>query len=131
MIRAGATFCLVLAVAATPSWARDSRLPRHVGDCVRTQVKDVETRLQGGDSDEPVPGSGSAIKFTNGGYQVSYETVPAVEASRPGDLVRMCLVAIPQDCPPGDVRGREYRVTNLRTRRSWRLPDAEHMCGGA
>jgi hypothetical protein len=24
-----------------------------------------------------------------------------------------------------------YKTTNLRTRRSWSLPDAEHMCGGA
>jgi hypothetical protein len=118
-------------LAASPAQAGVGRLPRHVGECVHTRVKDVETRLQGGDSREPVPGSGSAIQFTNGGYQVSYETVPAVEASHPGDLVRMCLAAIPEDCPPGDTRGREYRVTNLRTHRSWRLPDAEHMCGGA
>ena len=64
-------------------------------------------------------------------YGVSYESVPAVDASRPGDPVRTCLVAVPQGCPPGDDRGREYRTTNRRTGRSWTLPDAQHMCGGA
>jgi len=128
MIRIGAAVCLALIVAG-PASARAERLPRHVGDCVVTHVKAVETRLQDGDT--PVAGSGSAIRFTNGGYQVSYETVPAVEASRPGDPVRMCLNSIPEGCPPGDDRGRNYRVTNLRTHGHWWLPDAEHMCGGA
>ena len=117
-------------LGAAPAQAADNKaLPRHVGDCVDTRVKDVETRLA--DGDQPVPDSGSAIQFANGGYQVSYETVPAVEASRAGDPVKMCLVRVPQGCPPGDDRGREYRVTNLRTHKSWLLPDAEHMCGGA
>ena len=31
----------------------------------------------------------------------------------------------------GDERGRVYSGTNLRTRGSWQLPDAQHMCGGA
>ncbi len=53
------------------------------------------------------------------------------EALRAGDPVEMCLVSIPRDCPVGDDRGREYRTTNLRTRKSWRLPDSEHSCGGA
>jgi hypothetical protein len=130
MIRAATVLSLTLAIAA-PASARDGRLPRHVGECVMTHVKAVETRLEDGDTHEPVAGSGSAIRFTNGGYQVSYETVPAVEASRTGDPVRMCLNSIPEGCPPGDDRGRNYKVTNLRTHGHWWLPDAEHMCGGA
>jgi hypothetical protein len=113
----------------TPAFA--AGLPTHIGQCVRTIVKNVGTRLVGGSNDEPVAGSGSAISFANGGYQVSYDQLPSVDSSRPGDPVAMCLVAIPRDCPPGDVRGREYRTTNLRTRKSWRLPDSEHSCGGA
>ncbi len=55
----------------------------------------------------------------------------AVDRSRPGDPVRICLVSIPKHCPPGDNRGRTYKTTNLRTHRAWTLPDSEHMCGGA
>lgn len=107
----------------TPAIAQGS--PTRVGQCSMTRIKWVGTRL------DNAPGSGSAIQFKNGGYQVSYDQVAAVDRSRPGDPVRMCLVYQPKDCPPGDDRGRVYKTTNLRTRRSWSLPDAEHMCGGA
>jgi hypothetical protein len=100
-------------------------LPTQVGQCAITSVKSVSTRL------EDTPGSGSAVAFSNGGDQVSYEQVAEVDASRPGDPVRMCLVALPQDCPPGDNRGIQYKTTNLRTGQSWTLPDSEHGCGGA
>jgi hypothetical protein len=115
---AAATF--MIADAATAA-----NLPRRVGQCVETRVKEVATRL------ENTPGSGSAIDFENGGYGVSYEQVPAVDNSRAGDPVTLCLVSIPKGCPPGDNRGRRYRATNKRTGQSWTLPDAEHMCGGA
>lgn len=100
-------------------------LPTRVGACSLTTVKQVEFRLEG------MPGSGSAIVYENGGYQVSYDTIAAIEASRPGDPVRLCLVSIPKNCPPGDARGRVYRGTNLRTKGSWTAADAEHSCGGA
>jgi hypothetical protein len=71
------------------------------------------------------------VSFENGGYQVSYDTVPAIEYSKVGDPVRMCLVSIPKNCPKGADRGRVYRTTNLRMHKSWKLMDSEHMCGGA
>ncbi len=113
---------------ATPAFAE--ALPKHVGQCADTKVLRVETRLVDG-SGQPVKGSGSAVEFVNGGYQVSYDTIPEVEASRPGDVVRVCLISIPHPCPPGDKRGRVYKTTNQRTKDSWTLPDAEHSCGGA
>ena len=64
-------------------------------------------------------------------HQVSYDEVPDIARSRPGDPIRLCLVSIPKHCPPGDDRGRFYKATNLRTGKSWTLPDSEHMCGGA
>ena len=128
IVRAAGLFAALAAFAAP---AAAAGVPKHVGQCVRTAVKGVSTRLVGGSNDEPVAGSGSAISFANGGYQVSYDQLPAVDSSRPGDPVEMCLVSIPSDCPPGDARGREYRTTNLRTHKSWRLPDFEHSCGGA
>src|SRR3569623_2127708 len=69
--------------------------------------------------------------YIPGKFGVWYEQVPAVDRSRRGDPARVCLAEIPTGCPKGDDRGREYKVTNLRTKKSWRLPDAEHGCGGA
>ena len=106
-------------------------LPTQVGQCTGTTIKDVTTRLQDGVTNQPVPGSGSAVDFVNGGYQVSYDTIAAVSQSRAGDKVTMCLVSVPQGYPPGDDRGRTYKTTNLRSHGSWTLPDSEHMCGGA
>jgi hypothetical protein len=106
-------------------------LPTRVGQCTNTAIKDVTTRLVDGSTNKPIPDSGSAVDFLNGGYQVSYDTLPEITQSRAGDPVTMCLVSIPQGCPPGDKRGRTYKTTNLRTHGSWTLPDAEHMCGGA
>ncbi|MGO4872137.1 MAG: hypothetical protein ACLPGW_16275 [Roseiarcus sp.] len=120
--------CVAALALATPCFAEN--LPKHVGDCATTKVQKVETRLVDG-SGQPVKGSGSAVDFANGGYQVSYDTVPEVEASRRGDEVKICLVSIPHPCPPGDKRGRVYKTTNLRTKGSWTLPDSEHSCGGA
>jgi hypothetical protein len=119
------------AALALASSALAAGLPTRVGQCATSAVKRVETRLIDGVTHRPTPGSGSAIVFANGGYQVSYDTIAAVEASRPGDAVRICLVSIPEGCPPGDDRGREYTTTNLRTKASWTLPDSEHSCGGA
>ncbi len=116
-------------LAAAPAGA--GALPTRVGACVVTTIESVETRLVDGATNEPVPGSGSAVRFANGGYQVSYETVPEIEGSRKGDRVRMCFISRPLDCPKGDDRGKIYNSTNLRTHKSWRLPDSEHSCGGA
>ena len=96
-----------------------------------SRIKSVETRLVDGADNAPIPGSGSAVSFVGGGYQVSYDTVPAIDRSRPGDPVRICLIQVPHPCPPGDNRGRLYKTTNLRTHRAWTLRDSEHMCGGA
>ena len=43
----------------------------------------------------------------------------------------LSLTTIPENCPPGDERGKEYQTTNRRTGGSWNLPDSQHSCGGA
>jgi hypothetical protein len=88
-------------------------------------VKEIGSRLEG------VPESGSAIIYDNGVSQVSYDAIPGIDHSKAGDTVRLCLVSIPQHCPPGDERGKIYDATNLRTRETWNAPDSEHSCGGA
>lgn len=107
-------------------------LPRSPGQCVTTRVAEVHPRLGG---DGPVKSTdydaGTGVEFDNGGHQVSYGREQALITSHPGDAVVMCLISIPQLCPPGDDRGRSYLVTNTRTHQTWTLPDSQHMCGGA
>jgi hypothetical protein len=102
-----------------------------VGTCVRTTVSLVTQRLEDGRSRRVIPLSGSAIRFANGLYQVSYEQVRPLNESRRGDPVFVCLMIVPRNCPPGDRRGKIYTATNLRTQESWTLPDSSHSCGGA
>lgn len=111
---------------------RAGAIPRSIGQCVRTRVARVTPRLDPGHP--PVSSdfdSGTAIDFTNKGYQVSYDRIEPLLSSQPGDEVVVCLTSIPRHCPPGDARGRTYAATNLRTGASWWLPDSEHSCGGA
>lgn len=107
-------------------------LPTSIGQCALTQVAGITPRLDFGHPPTSQDfDSGTAIAFVNGGHQVSYKREEALLHSRPGDMVTMCLISIPRNCPPGDDRGRVYTVTNMRTNETWSLPDAQHMCGGA
>jgi hypothetical protein len=99
-------------------------LPTKIGACGMTTITDIGYRLD-------TPDSGSAIVYANGGGQVSYDTIPEIHRSRIGDKVKLCLVSLPEDCPPGDDRGKIYRATNLRTGESWEAADSQHSCGGA
>jgi len=107
-------------------------LPVRVGTCTITKLASISTRF-GDELKRPLHefDPGSAVSYSNEGYQVSYSYIDAIADSRIGDDVLLCLVSIPEDCPPGDDRGRFYSGTNLRTKGSWLLPDAQHMCGGA
>jgi hypothetical protein len=120
-VAAGAAVCLCLSADASLA----AGLPTTVDQCAQTTVAKIESRLEG------TPESGSAIAYANGGYQVSYDVIEGIVHSKRGDRVKLCLISIPEDCPPGDNRGRVYRATNLRTHEVWEAPDAEHMCGGA
>lgn len=118
-------------VPVNPAITPTDPLPVRVLDCGGSIINHVSDRFGG-----PIgaPGSnGSSVRFTNGGGNVSYAIVDAIKSSRVGDRVFVCLMLIPDPdkCPPGDVRGRIYTVTNLRTLESWTLSDSQHMCGGA
>ena len=110
-------------------WSDVTHRSEYRGECFTTRVKRVETRLE--DNGRPVADSGSAIVLADGHYNVSYDQLPGIDRSRPGDPVRLCVVAVPSHCPAGDNRGITYRGRNLRTGLFWRAADAEHMCGGA
>lgn len=115
---------LLAATLPAPAVAAD-KAPTRPGHCVRTSIQAIGTRLEG------QADSGSALVYANGIRGVSYDTLPGIVGSRVGDKVELCLVSIPKNCPPGDVRGKVYLAINLRTQVFWRLPDAEHSCGGA
>jgi hypothetical protein len=109
-------------------------LPQKKGQCVETAVRNILDRFgQPLSPSLPKDGfdPGTSIRYENGGYQVSYSKETSVLRSKIGDRVRMCLVAIPKDCPPGDDRGRVYNTKNLRTGEAWTLSDSQHSCGGA
>jgi uncharacterized protein YecT (DUF1311 family) len=129
--------CLLAAYDArsTELWReidrRDRFLRRNlarVGQCENTAISSIGPRLGGGGRPD---NSGTSVRFANGVQQVSYYLEKPVARSRLGDRARVCLVAIPHNCPPGDDRGRQYAVTNLRTGEKWRMYDSQHLCGGA
>ena len=103
---------------APPELATPSIAPAAIGECIETTVSLVGPRLEG------APESGSSIQYANGMSQVSYDVLAGVTNSSVGDAVRLCLVSIPEDCPPGDDRGRVYSGTNLRTNETWTAPDS-------
>jgi hypothetical protein len=132
---AGGTFAIGVAAALAASASQRSILSdvthkrEHVGQCFRTRVERVETRLV--DEHGPVPGSGSQIELADGHLNVSYDQIPMIDASKIGDPVKLCVIRLPTHCPAGDHRGITYRARNLRTGGRWTLPDSEHFCGGA
>ena len=114
----------ILILLSVPNFALQSQAappPTLVGQCSDTLVSNEGTRLE--------VGSGTSIQFTNGINLVSYDTIPATARSRRGDPVKLCLISIPENCPPGDNRGKIYTVTNLRTKKKFSLPDSLHRCG--
>jgi len=122
--------CLANLTNAQLGWLRagaprpPAAIPTRVGACSLTTINMVGTRLPG------VAGS-SAVTEANGAVQISYDQIPAIDASRRGDAALVCLISLPRNCPRGDDRGKVYGVANLRTLGAWALPDSEHECGGA
>ena len=105
--------------------------PTKIGQCTDTFIQRIGTRLMNGVTGEPIPGSGSVAILNNGVYLISYDEVEQLRVARAGDKVKLCLLHIPENCPPGDNRGKIYSLLNYRTGGSVNLPDSQHMCGGA
>jgi hypothetical protein len=115
---------LVFSAQSGLASTRAAALPPTIGECSETAIKEISHRLEN-------PDSGSVVQYANGLIQISYDVIAAVHRSHVGDKVKVCLVSIPTECPPGDDRGKIYRATNLRTGESWEAPDSQHSCGGA
>jgi hypothetical protein len=102
-------------------------------ECVAgTFGDDKEIRPQDGDLHSCSGGGSGGISYTNDRTQSGeYAYVPAMENSRPGDRVRLCLVSVMVGCPPGDDRGQTFTAYNFRTHGKWRKANGNHQCGGA
>jgi hypothetical protein len=124
-VKAVAAIAVVIVFDLRSYAVKAAKPPARIGQCSNTYVFKVGTRLI------DTPGSGTFIQFTNGVYLVSYSTVPEAEASSLGHKVKMCLDWIPQNCPPGDNRGKIYTIVNYMTGGRFSLPDSGHFCGGA
>jgi len=109
-----------------------SILPGKVGECADTTITSITDRF-GADLSPSKKGAekGTFVRFSNSGFQVSLVKERAVVRSQVFDRVNMCLVEIPKGCPEGDIRGRVYKTTNLRTGESWSLPNDVRSCSGA
>jgi hypothetical protein len=116
---------LIFVAAFSTTALAHEPIPAKEGQCVMTKIATIGTRLEG------APDSGDQVTYTNGVLQVSYSTIKGLKGSKVGDAVKLCLTTIPDDCPPGDTRGKSYKATDLWTHKSWEALDSEHMCGGA
>ena len=108
-----------------------------IGECTLSKVVQLGPRLCSADANGncpdnlPFDDSGDEIDADNGIHGVDYDRVPALEKSKLGDAVLLCLKSIPTHCPKNDDRGYFWMWKNLRTGGTWELPDSQHMCGGA
>ncbi len=114
-----------------PNSANSAPPPTQVGKCADTFIQRTGTRFGSSLTENQLEGLGSSVKLTNGIYLVSYENLEQLRIARPQDKVKVCLLQIPEDCPPGDNRGRVYSLLNYRTNGYVEMPDSQHMCGGA
>ncbi len=114
-----------------PNSANSAPPPTQVGKCADTFIQRTGTRFGSSLTENQLEGLGSSVKLTNGIYLVSYENLEQLRIARPQDKVKVCLLQIPENCPPGDNRGRIYSLLNYRTEGYVEMRDSQHMCGGA
>lgn len=101
-------------------------VPTTPGQCQVTRIARLGSRLVGGDF-----GMGVSIVFKNGIGLVDYAPNPVIVQQQAGDVVTVCLVSLPTNCPPGDDRGKTYSVYDHRQQATYTMADSSHMCGGA
>ncbi len=114
-----------------PNTERISKMPRRVGECFETTITSITDRYGEDLAPRPKKGAdpGTIVRFSNSGVQVSLRRENSIVHSQVFDKVNMCLVEVPKECP-GDLRGRVYKTTNLRTKESWSLANDITNCGG-
>lgn len=114
---------------AVKTQAAGASLPTAIGQCMETVVAKV-TRRPYDASSADISNFGSAIQYKNGGRQISSVQIGGIDASMPGDRIRLCLVSRPHRCAGGGRRGAVYHALNLRTGQNWDAANAVQVCGG-
>ena len=113
--------------------------PQTIGACGTATVLSKRFRMapspgDSGYAPSPSPLGKEVLISLNNGIGLYAGDGDAFILSRdfaPGHRVTLCLLSLPQHCPPGDNRGKVYAITDRQTRRSLRGIDAWHLCGGA
>ncbi len=98
--------------------------------CAWTRVTDVGSRF----ADEPILPDGSngiSVSFKSGLSLIAYTSNPAIEKTKIGARVQVCFVQEMRGCPPGDDRGKTYRVYDPLQGIAWSMGEDLHICGGA
>jgi len=121
---------------------RDKKIEQKVGDCSESRIIGKLTRLEGTPAGEA--GGGEVVVLLENKIGLYILTVPSIKPSInqdkymystsdfiKGDRVKLCLISIPEDCPPGDDRGKTYSVTNYKNKKIFTGVDSWHSCGGA
>ena len=98
--------------------------------CTWTRVTDVGSRFA---DTPPLPdgSNGISVSFKSGLSLISYSSHPAIAATKVGSRVQVCLVQEMRGCPPGDDRGKTYRVYDPLQGIAWSMGEDLHICGGA
>lgn len=125
---------LVCVIAGAHAFAAEA-LPQRLGQCTLTTIADLGYKLETTDGQGNVQTvldpSRDEVRYTDGLAQFSMTKLPGIKGARKGDRVKLCLTEIPDECPPGDDRGKVYKAWDLRTKKNWEAMNSEHDCGGA
>lgn len=119
--------------------ARAEPAPTSVGRCSQTTVTSKRFRMAPSPGDPGYRPSSSPlgkevlISLANGigVYAGDGDAFILSNTFAAGHRVRLCLDSVPKNCPPGDDRGKVYRLTDLQTQRTLKGIDSWHLCGGA
>lgn len=130
------SICL-LALGCTPSVAAPP--PRLIGQCADSFVQSKRFRMvpSPGDPDYTRTtddfGKEVVVKLTNGIGIYAGEGDDFILSSNfaAGHKVKVCLESLPRNCPPGDSRGKAYRLLDYLTGARVAGVDSWHQCGGA
>lgn len=126
--------CLACLLAGTAAFAAEL-VPQQVGQCTLTTISDLGYKLETNDDRGRVQTildpSRDEVRYVDGIEQYSMTKLAGLKGARKGDPVKLCLTEVPDECPPGDDRGKVFKATDLKTGKSWEAMNSEHDCGGA
>jgi hypothetical protein len=117
---------------AVPRTSVADKPPTRLHECVKTKITGIHPRgwakgAKGAGPDDYQ--SGTIIEYSNGVAGVSYDIEETIiNTAAVGDSVSLCLVAIPDYCPPGNQLGWVYEGTDQRTGLKWALSNSAHGC---